>query len=159
MRKIMAFFLLATLSLSSVAMPVFTHVCNGMDQTWSSLFVPPGSCCAVSESKAGKCSANDTTENQDCQLSKLPCCENEVSLVALGATYTPEILAGIPFPSFVTILPTHSSLFGIKSYENTSLQTIALDHSPTPTCRRRLLMFAQLFICYIVVLTVIEYVL
>ncbi len=147
MRKIMAFFLLATLSLSSVAMPVFTHVCNGMDQTWSSLFVPPGSCCAVSESKAGKCSANDTTENQDCQLSKLPCCENEVSLVALGATYTPEILAGIPFPSFVTILPTHSSLFGINSYENTCLQTIAFDHSPTPRYGRSLLIFEQLFLC------------
>ena len=147
MRKFLAFFLLATLSLSSVAMPVFTHVCNGMDQTWSSLFVPPSSCCAVSVSKAGKCSADNNTENKDCQLSKLPCCENEVSLAVLGATYTPEILACIPFPSFAAILPAHSSPYGINSYDNTCLQKIASDHSPMLRYGRSLLIFEQLFLC------------
>jgi hypothetical protein len=146
MRKFLAFFLLVTLTLSSVAMPVFTHVCNGMDQTWSSLFVPPSSCCTASASEAGKCKAN-ATENQDCQLSKLPCCENEVSLAALGANYIPQIHSGLSFPSFVAIPTAIFSQSNIGAWHNTILQSIATDQCPTPRYGRSLLIFEQLFLC------------
>ena len=145
-RKFLAFFLLITLTLSSVAMPGFTHVCYGMDKTWSSLFVPPSSCCASTASETKGCKVV-SFEKQGFQFDKLPCCENEISLEALGATYTPEILAGIPFPSFAAILPDHSSSYGIHSYENTRLQKIASDQSPTLRYGRSLLIFEQLFLC------------
>ena len=146
LRRFLAFFLLVTLTFSSVAMPVFTHICSGMDKTWSSFFVPPSSCCAASASKEGKCESI-SMENQGCWLSKLPCCENDVSLVALGANYTLQIYSEVCFSSLIANLETHFSQFGIDFYTNPPCQTIAFDHSPTPRFGRSLLIFEQLFLC------------
>ena len=145
-RRFLAFFLLVTLTFSSVAMPGFRHVCNGMDKIWSSLFVPPSSCCAPSASKVSVCEAV-YTESQDCQLSKLPCCENVVSLEALGATYIPQLHDGLSFISQVAIPVSLFSQSGMSDSHSIGLQTIAIDHFPTPRYGRSLLIFEQLFLC------------
>ncbi len=145
-RKFLAFFLLITLTLSSVAMPGFTHVCYGMDKTWSSLFVPPSSCCASTASETKGCKAI-SSKNQDCQLSKLPCCENEVSLEALGANYTPQLHTGLSFPSVVAIPAAIFPQYGNCSLHYTIPQPIAVDQVTSTRYGRSLLIFEQLFLC------------
>jgi hypothetical protein len=146
MRRFLAFFLLLTLSFSSVAMPVFTHVCYGMDKTWSSLFVPPSACCAASERNAEKCKAI-STESQDCQLSKLPCCEDAVSLAALDANFTFHPASSL---SLLSIVAPPISLFypiWIGYSLHADVQPHRFDHFPIPRYGRSLLIFEQLFLC------------
>jgi hypothetical protein len=146
LRRFLAFFLLVTLTVSSVAMPVFTHVCNGMDKTWSSLFVPPADCCD-NASNTTKICVPDTKTSQDCALSKQPCCEDEVSLAALGADFTVHYTSALTQFPIAAIPGAHfyPNLIGYPTY--TALQTNRFDHFPTPRYGRSLLIFEQLFLC------------
>lgn len=145
-RRFQAFFLLVTLSVSSVAMPVFTHVCHGMDKTWFSLFVPPNDCCDK-VAKSTKTCESTFQGGGDCSLSKRPCCEDEVSLAALGANFTSQLtsslsllpIAATPVPHFNPILVGYSI--------HTTIQTNRFDYFPTPRYGRSLLIFEQLFLC------------
>lgn len=146
LRRFQAFFLLVTLSVSSVAMPVFTHVCHGMGKTWFSLFVPPNDCCDKDGSSAKACKP-DLNATKECTLSKLPCCENEVSLAALGSNYTFQTHKSLS-PISTAVIPAlhlHIAFIGYPGY--TAYQAINFDQLPTPRYGRSLLIFEQLFLC------------
>lgn len=146
LRRLQAFFLLVTLSVSSVAMPVFTHVCHGMDETWSSLFVPPNDCCDKVVKSLKTCES--TFEGGgDCNLSKSPCCEDEVSLATLGANFTTASTSSFSLLPTVEITLPHYYPILVGYSLHTTIQTKRFDYFPTPRYGRSLLIFEQLFLC------------
>lgn len=146
LRKFLAYFLLVTLSISSIAMPVFTHVCNGMDKTWSSLFVPPANCCDKAGNATKTCKPVSNTR-EDSTFSKLPCCEDDVSLAALGANYTVQSTSSLSLLP-TTPLPVPYFYPDLSGYSVQSIyQVITRDQLPTPRYGRSLLIFEQLFLC------------
>jgi hypothetical protein len=117
-----------------------------MDKTWLSLFVPPNDCCDKVGNGTKACeSAYETSE--DCTLSKLPCCENEVSLATLGAGFTTQSLSSLSLLQ-ITGIQVSSFYPNLIGYElKTSIQTSSLNVIPSPLYGRSLLIFEQLFLC------------
>ena len=146
LRRFLALFLLVTLSVSSVAVPVFSHVCNGMGKTWSSFFVPSVDCCD-NASNAEKICARGKKISQECTFSSRPCCEDEVSLAALGADFTFQStssfsllpIAALPVPHYYPMLIGYSF--------HTAVQTNRYNHFLTSRYGRSLLIFEQVFLC------------
>jgi hypothetical protein len=145
-RKISSYSLLLLLFLSSLGLPVFTHVCHGMDETWLSLFVPPKGCCDKVGYNTKTCkSASEGDEG--CTLSKNPCCEDEVSLATLGANFTTPLTSSFSLLPIAEIPVTHfyPNLVGYSIHTN--VQTNWFDYFPIPRYGRSLLIFEQLFLC------------
>lgn len=147
-RKYLAYFLISLLSLSSVGMPVFTHMCSGMGKAWSSLFVQPKACCAGLNAHSGKQKCVSHPEaNSGCKMKKMPCCENKVSFVALSSNYTCQnensqfFGWSFPFPG-VSIDP-----FGNASYSFRTQPFNLFSNGPPLRYGRSLLIFEQLFLC------------
>ena len=86
-RKFLSLSLLAILSFSSIGVPVFSHVCNGLDKKWTSILIPHSNCCSNAGIEKGNCNIPPESD-RDCQVSKAPCCENEVAFAALNSKYT-----------------------------------------------------------------------
>lgn len=144
-RKFLSFSLLAILSLSSIGVPVFSHVCNGLDKTWTSILIPHSNCCSHAGIEKGNCevpSKNDT----DCQVSKAPCCENEVAFAALNSKYTSLSQSLVTF-LLMPALPgspveiTESDLSCVQDFKFYVSCDIPHRYG------RSLLIFEQLFLC------------
>lgn len=144
-RKFLSFSLLAILSLSSIGVPVFSHVCNGLDKTWTSILIPHSNCCSHEGIEKGTCKVPPESD-KDCQVSKAPCCENEVTFAALNSTYTSlsqslvtflliPALPGTPVERTETYL---SDVQDLKFYVSCDIPH---------RYGRSLLIFEQLFLC------------
>ena len=145
-RKLGSYSLIAILFLSSIGLPVFTHVCNGKGKTWSSLFVPPAGCCD-NVSKATNICAPETKTTQDCTFSMRPCCEDEVSLAALSTDFTFQFTSTLSLLPIAAIPVAHfyPNLIGYSNH--TAVQKNRFDHFHSPRYGRSLLIFEQLFLC------------
>lgn len=148
LRKFLAYFLISVLSLSSVGMPVFTHMCSGMGKAWSTLFVQPNACCAGLNSHSGKLKCMSLPEaNSGCKMKKMPCCENKVSFVALSSNYTFQ-QGSSHLPSLVFSLPwAQINSFDNGFYYLHSKSLLPLSKGPPMRYGRSLLIFEQRFLC------------
>lgn len=147
LRKYLAYFLISVLSLSSVGMPVFTHMCRGMGKSWSALFVHPDACCARLLTYSGQEQCKSLPQgNSACQIKKMPCCENKVSFVALSSHYTAQhdnsqLLAwGFPLPAPLSPLDN-------RFYHFCPQPINPISKGPPLRYGRSLLIFEQLFLC------------
>ena len=144
-RKLASYSLLLILFLSSLGLPVFTHVCNGMDKTWTSILVPPSNCCSHEGIKKGNCEV-PINSIEDCQLSKAPCCENGVTFAALYSKYTSLSQSLVTF-LLIPVFP--STFYEVTGSYLSCIQDLKFYVScdiPHPY-GRSLLIFEQLFLC------------
>ena len=148
LRKYLAYFLISLLSLSSVGMPVFTHMCSGMGKAWSALFVQPNACCAALNSHTGKRQCKPHPEaNSGCKMKKMPCCENKVSFVALSSNYTSRNEASQLFRWFFPLPGASIDPIVNASYSFCTQSFNLFSKGPPFRYGRSLLIFEQLFLC------------
>ena len=144
-RKLASFFLIGVLFLSSLGLPVFTHICMGMGKTWASILIPPSDCCSKQAKNIGM--FPDPAQIQKvCHVSKTPCCENEIALVSLESSYTVQIQLVI---SFFCISPFPPSLQQFTQNFQQISDTHPLGYTVDIPHRygRSLLIFEQLLLC------------
>ncbi len=147
-RIYLTFFLVSLLTLSSVGLPVFSHICNGMGKTWTSLFVPPSDCCTPPGKSDTEQSCKLTSKDmRNCHMTKSPCCENDFSFSALHSVYTTNIHQDLVFQSSPSCAVHIFQPIDLRAYFSDSLSEKPSTHLPHLRHGRSLLIFEQLFLC------------
>jgi hypothetical protein len=87
LRKLLTYHLLLILLISRIGIPVYSHVCHDMAESWTSLFLPANACCSwtFQENGHGCCSA--TVASCATAIEAAPCCENRTELLALNSGF------------------------------------------------------------------------
>lgn len=148
LRVFLTFFLISILSLSSIGVPVFTHVCNGMEETWVSFFVSPKACCAKSPVNKTTTCCKQINEGSDIPLiKKSPCCEDSITFEYPASDFVSSF-----HPAQKKQITSSPSFFFLDNRgDDFTIETIQpeyYDHRVlTSRYGRSLLIFEQLFLC------------
>lgn len=147
LRVFLTFFLISILSLSSIGMPVHTHVCNGMGKSWVSFFVSPSACCTKSPAKkVASCCKQSGDFNDIPQIKKSPCCEDSVTFEDPATDFVSSI-----HPTQKEQITSSPSFFFLDNRGNdfafeTNQPEWSVHRVPNSRYGRSLLIFEQLFL-------------
>ncbi len=146
--RLISYHLSFLILLTSVGIPVFTHICRGQEMSWSSFFIPPKSCCSKIKPVDAMANCHLPEQPQGPGIAKNPCCENRTALLDITSDFIQSI-------SNWAIKNVHPDSFGpaplamIFIYTTSSLSCFSFQpHSPPMrNYGRSLLIFLQVFRC------------
>lgn len=146
-RCILTYHLIALLVLTSIGIPIFTHVCNGQGMSWSSVLLPAKSCC--SKKKAGAKACHGITK-MGCKkgINSKPCCENHTDWAQMESAFLANF-EDWPVKKLEIISPAIPAILLPVNFSSFYTTYFSFQPHAPPLQRhgRSLLIFEQTFLC------------
>ena len=84
-RKIISYQLVFWMLISNIGVPVFTHICHGLNRSWASIVIPAKSCCSKDKTDGCTDSCKKTETSSALNYTKAPCCDSYSDWAQLDA--------------------------------------------------------------------------
>lgn len=132
--------------LSTIGVPVYMHACHAQDKTWSSVYVPSKSCCAVkANSLSAPCHAASKASYP--AFHKAPCCESHHGLVQLAGDYFVTPASWKDYPVFCATLSGTDDISGAFNLVVPAIIEYSSHGPPVKPPGREILIAFQRFLC------------
>ena len=86
-RKLLTFMMLAIVLVSRIGIPVYSHVCHDLAESWTSLYLPANACCSWTFQQSGHGCCTTTEACAETNIAAMPCCENRTDLLSLNTSF------------------------------------------------------------------------
>jgi hypothetical protein len=141
-RSLSSILLVVLMLASTVGILVYTHVCHGKAEQWSSAIVPVKKCCSTEQHRG------TAPEDGRVSIAARPCCEDHTAVAALGADFLLHVVGVVHQLS--TAMPALPALpaFAISALErpvSTAKKGYAAHAPPPLPWGRNLLIYKQVF--------------
>src|SRR5688572_19150689 len=87
LRKLLTYHLLIILLVSRTGIPVYSHVCHDMAESWTLLSLPANACCSWTFQQNGHGCCDATKASCETDMEAAPCCENRTELLAMNSGF------------------------------------------------------------------------
>jgi hypothetical protein len=146
-RSCLLAYIALSLFLGQSNLPIFTHVCHGMGETWTALISPPKACCGKRKQDLQEHHRQPVVPKSCDSVDKGRCCEDHVKYASLSVDLIQQIVKTFSHfkvvPDAIPSLDNSYFLSAPPAYEG----IVHVHGPPGKLSGRGLLIAYQLFLC------------